>query len=476
MKVAYILSTCEKYIDTRVKYQTDNFSKYIDKNDIYYLSCKMDLDKRLYGWNTLDDPYNITYKYISFFQNITLDYDWYFFGDDDTYVFHKRLVSLLETYDSSKHYYIGKILDHIQHDWCLYMSGGAGYVISRPLYQLILNYVRNNPIEVTFKHWCDDLCIGLWIIDINKTTPVITVDDDRFHTQLIYSIHKMSRAITFHSLYKKEDYEPYDRYLETEDTTLVLVTDFKYYDKALKTIQDARYIGNWNGIVQLITLDFDMPPNDYEIVELKFPKIDTSCLVDNIGVGFSNSDGRELTKLYQWEKLHVFDKHFKQWKRVIFMDAGLRVFDRIDYLLELDYKGKFLCPIDKGRGTEANLFRCQISDDNTFLVDRLVQDYGEIMDSSYFLNCIWVYDTELLNNIDKEEFIDIMNHYPLFKTNEMGVMNIMLTFKMKCWEPFPEKASNGKYLFEWSDYNRPGSTCNEYCLIKYPSIGLNDFI
>jgi hypothetical protein len=55
-------------------------------------------------------------------------------------------------------------------------------------------------------------------------------------------------------------------------------------------------------------------------------------------------------------------------------------------------------------------------------------------------------------------------------------MNIMLTFKMKCWEPFPEKASNGKYLFEWSDYNRPGSTCNEYCLIKYPSIGLNDFI
>jgi hypothetical protein len=356
------------------------------------------------------------------------------------------------------------------------MSGGAGYVISRPLYQLILNYVRNNPIEVTFKHWCDDLCIGLWIIDINKTTPVITVDDDRFHTQLIYSIHKMSRAITFHSLYKKEDYEPYDRYLETEDTTLVLVTDFKYYDKALKTIQDARYIGNWNGIVQLITLDFDMPPNDYEIVELKFPKIDTSCLVDNIGVGFSNSDGRELTKLYQWEKLHVFDKHFKQWKRVIFMDAGLRVFDRIDYLLELDYKGKFLCPIDKGRGTEANLFRCQISDDNTFLVDRLVQDYGEIMDSSYFLNCIWVYDTELLNNIDKEEFIDIMNHYPLFKTNEMGVMNIMLTFKMKCWEPFPEKASNGKYLFEWSDYNRPGSTCNEYCLIKYPSIGLNDFI
>ena len=97
MKIAYILSTCEKYKDTRVKQQTESFSKYIDMNDVYYLSCKMDIDNRIFGWNSLDDSFNIIFKYIYFFQNVTLDYDWYFFGDDDTYVFHERLVSLLKS-------------------------------------------------------------------------------------------------------------------------------------------------------------------------------------------------------------------------------------------------------------------------------------------------------------------------------------------------------------------------------------------
>jgi hypothetical protein len=221
-----------------------------------------------------------------------------------------------------------------------------------------------------------------------------------------------------------------------------------------------------------------MPPNDYDIIELKFPKIDTSKLLQHIGGGFSGWDGRELSKLHQWEKIHVFDEHFKQWKRVIYMDAGLRVLDQIDYLLELDYKGKFLCPNDQGDGPikNKNTFTTQISHSKLDLVEKLTNDFGDILNSSYFLNCIWVYDTDILNHINKQQFIDIMNEYPLFKTNEMGVMNILLTFKMKYWEPFPYKSSNGKYLFDWSDYNHPGSKCNDYCYIKYPSIGLSDFI
>ena len=473
MRIAYILSTYEKHIGTVVHFQLYNFAKYININDVYYVSSKMDLDKRVYGWDTIDNSDNIIYKYINFFKNAKLDYDWYFFGHDTSYVFHTRLQALLEKYDSSKNYYIGKILDHVQSDFCLYMSGGAGYVISRKLYHHIVDYVMNHPVEVLFKHWCNDLCLGLWIAEINKTHTIINVDDDRFNSDMHHNVDKMSKAITFNGLYKK-DYAIYDRYVNTEDTTVVLVTDIHYYNRALKTIQDVRNIGKWNGMIQLITLDFDMPPNDYDIVELKFPKIDTSQLLQHIGDGFSNSDGRELSKIYQWEKFHVFDEHFKQWKRVIFMDAGLRVFDRIDYLLDLDYKGKFLCPTDQGRDDTVSQFRSQISNDNTEIVNRLVKDYGNILDSSFFLNCIWVYDTKLLNNIHKQEFVDVMNQYPLFKTNEMGVMNIILNFKMNYWEPFPRKATNGKYLFDWSDYNRPGTKCNQYCFIKYPSIGLND--
>jgi hypothetical protein len=478
MKIAYILSTCEQYVGTRLNYQMESFLKYVDINNVYYLSSKMDNDKRVYGWNTFDDPNNITYKYINFFKNITLDYDWYFFGNDDTYVFHKRLVALLKTFNSTKHLYIGRILDHVQSDLCAYMSGGAGYVISKPLYKLILDYVRKNTTEFLFKHWCDDLCIGLWIVELNKTNKVDTINDSRFHLEQHIHLNEMPYAITCSGICEREKFSEYDNYLKYQDTTIVLVTDAPYWYKTLVTLDDIRNTGKWLGLIQVISVDFTIPPNDYDVKEIKFSKIDTSRLVQKIGAGFSGWDGRELSKLHQWEKLHVFDEHFKQWKRVIFIDAGLRVLDSIDYLLELDYKGKFLSPNDQGDGPikNNNTFSCQISHDNLELVERLTNDFGDIMNSSYFLNCIWIYDTEILNHINKQEFIDIMNNYPLLKTNEMGVMNIILTFKMKLWKPFPYKASNGKYLFDWSDYNKPGSKCNEYCFMKYPSIGLSKFI
>ena len=36
MKICYIISTCDKYLYTRVAYQMATCLKYINKNDIYY--------------------------------------------------------------------------------------------------------------------------------------------------------------------------------------------------------------------------------------------------------------------------------------------------------------------------------------------------------------------------------------------------------------------------------------------------------
>ena len=54
----------------------------------------------------------------------------------------------------------------------------------------------------------------------------------------------------------------------------------------------------------------------------------------------------ELKKTNQWEKLHVFEPYFKQWKRVILMDAGLHILDTADLLLALNYHHKLLVPTD----------------------------------------------------------------------------------------------------------------------------------
>jgi hypothetical protein len=258
-----------------------------------------------------------------------------------------------------------------------------------------------------------------------------------------------------------------------EDTIFALVTDFKYFPKAKRTIIDLRSRGNWRGPIALITVDFDLNANFadfYDVTEVKFDIIDKAQMLQLIGEnGFSDGDKRELTKLNQWEKLHIFDDFFMQWQRVVYLDSGLRVLDDVSHLLELDYKGAVIAPRD-GKIDAPITFDTQISHDNSELVAKLLAEYGsDILQSNHMLNCVWIYDTDILQICNKTQLVEAMNKWPLCKINEMTIMNLLLHFKYKLWKPFPVNASNKKILFDWCELNssKP-TTWRDYCLIKYP--------
>lgn len=488
MKICYIISTCNKYLETRVKYQMETMLKNVNREDIYYLTSKPDVENRQFGWYSMDDEKNITWKYIHFIYNMNIShYDWYIFIDDDTFVFENRLKNLLLNYDSNKLYYIGNELDHIKNDFCSYMSGGAGYAISNSLYKVIYNDVKVTGANNSYEHWCDDLCIGLWINKLKKEHNINQIDNKLFHTALQNNDSDLTNAITIHKVMSKEQYDFYtsisekdDKFVLSEtkssndDTVFTLVTDLSYFHKAKRTIIDLRTKGNWNGQIVLITIDFDLTSNlkdFYNITEANFSKIDTTELLSKIGIsGFiDTTDKREVTKLLQWEKLHIFDNYFSQWSRVVFLDAGLRILDDVKYLLEIDYKNKLVAPKD-GKLYEDQCFNCQLSYDKSQLIDSLKDEFGEkILNSNYMLNCIWIYDTNILKVCDKNQLIEAMNKYTFCKTNEMGIMNIMFHFKYNLWERMPIKASNGKIMFDWCELNNPNTNWRDYCYIKYPS-------
>jgi len=228
-----------------------------------------------------------------------------------------------------------------------------------------------------------------------------------------------------------------------DNTVFALVTDIKYFNKAIVTINDIRKTGNWNGDIVLITIDFQLDENYikmYNLIEVTFPLIDKSNLLQKIGQnGFTNSDKREINKLNQWEKLHVFDDYFLKWKRVIFFDAGLRVLDDVQFLLELDYKNHILAPNDASPNFRPDqIFKYQLSWDNSELIELVNIDFGDkILNSHYMLNCIWIYDTNILKICNKAQLIEAMNKYTLCKTNEMGIMNLLFHFKYNLWREFP---------------------------------------
>ena len=255
-------------------------------------------------------------------------------------------------------------------------------------------------------------------------------------------------------------------------TVFVVVTDYNYFPKAEQTIKDLRSTGEYMGDIVVISVNFSLNNNFidlYSIIEVKFPEINKTPMLEKIGEKFPDGDGREFDKINQWEKLHVFDDYFLKWDRVVFMDAGLRIVDTVSHLLDLDYKNCIIVADDNGTHHSTKVFKNQISYYDKELVTKLINDFGDdILEKSYFLNCMWIYDTDILKICNKEQLIEAMNKYPLCKNNEMTLMNLMFNFKYNLWKPLPECTPSGKFMFEWCELNHPGKTWKDFCYIKYP--------
>jgi len=266
-------------------------------------------------------------------------------------------------------------------------------------------------------------------------------------------------------------------------TVVVTLTDQGYFHKAKRTIMDVRSRGEWTGDLVLLTVGFDAPRNFvdyYKVISIRVEHIPTDELVSKYRATpiRPTCDNREFSKLTQWDKFHVFHPMFQKWDKVIYLDAGLRVFDRIQYLADLDCAGSIMAPDDAAPYDNEKRFGAIIETDrNPEVVDRLFQEYDRtILEQRYFLNCIWMYDTALHQHKDLfSELVNTMNAYPICRCNEMTVMNLIFTFKYKVWKPFPEwipeSVAPRKRLFGWTEHDRDyGShtTWRDFCFLKYP--------
>jgi hypothetical protein len=259
---------------------------------------------------------------------------------------------------------------------------------------------------------------------------------------------------------------------------VTILTDRNYFYKARQTIIDIRSRGKWDGDVVLISVDFNIPDDFlkmYNITELKVSHINTDYLLEQYKKCpiRPTCDNREYAKLTQWDKFYVFSDYFKAWDRVIFFDAGLRVLDSISYLLEFDCSGVIMAPDDSAPYDTQKRFGAIIeTDQNIEVVKTLFKEYScDILNERYFLNCIWMYDTVLLDKINISELESAMNMYPICRCNEMTIMNLVFTFKYKVWRPFPDFTLSGKRLFTWTENDRNHDKdliWSDYCFIKYP--------
>jgi hypothetical protein len=207
MKICYIILTCENYLASRVKFLLDTCLKNIDSKDIYFLSCKP-IEPNIYGWNTADNYESCTLKYVRFFQNMKLDYDWYYFMDDDTFVFPDRLNKFVINYNKNESLYIGHRCEN--YSFPIYMSGGAGFLLTKSLYLSLLEYIRNTPENELLTSIYGDYLIGLWLTNINKEIINVEVLNPQTHK----NDAELKHCISFHYLKTKEQYYFYNNLIE----------------------------------------------------------------------------------------------------------------------------------------------------------------------------------------------------------------------------------------------------------------------
>jgi hypothetical protein len=174
---------------------------------VHFLSAKANPAKSVLGWETIDDYRSCPVKYLALFRSNAIDpstFDWIFFCDDDTYVFHNRLVAHLATLSITKESNDRLYVGHMLNDHNLFMSGGAGFALSPQLYQDLTEYARRTdtapPLEIY-----SDKSMGYWMRDIMASGKNVKFLD--FPEQFRGSPHtnekELEAAITFHYVDEK---------------------------------------------------------------------------------------------------------------------------------------------------------------------------------------------------------------------------------------------------------------------------------
>jgi hypothetical protein len=258
-------------------------------------------------------------------------------------------------------------------------------------------------------------------------------------------------------------------------TAFVTLTDAAYFSRAKRTIEDLRIRGQWVGPIVLVAVGFYPSTNwlDFHGVHCRTVE---PISVEGLKAAWTihpirpMADERHTKKLAQWNKLHLFDVWWRQWDRIIYLDAGMRVVGPVAPLLDIHYSGSLVAPDDSQPADNGNRLRCQFDwSANPAVSRKLIADFGEsAFDSKYFINCMWICDTAaIIKPNTVEDLVAAMNKYPVSLTNEMGIMNLYFA---ESWRPLPEKSAENKYIYGWCELNYPAErpTWRDFCLLKYP--------
>jgi hypothetical protein len=247
---------------------------------------------------------------------------------------------------------------------------------------------------------------------------------------------------------------------------VVIVSNNKYFPRALETIKSIRNTGAYNGSLVFvygndITKQQLEMLQDFFVIPKYFQDINLNPIVQKLQEKRYNGLDRKLGKLFCYHKFHLFNTYFKKWKKIFYIDCGMRIFKPIQPFLEIDCQNKILANSDaqpKYRWKLSGQFNSNSYPD---VYNQLSQEFKLNID--YFQSTILLYDTNIINKNTYQDLVDLLQKYFIGLTNDQAIMNLLFNCKLNIWEQVPLKFNN-QMMYDYK--KRPGHSHRDYIMLK----------
>lgn len=251
-----------------------------------------------------------------------------------------------------------------------------------------------------------------------------------------------------------------------KDICVVFTCNKKYFMKFIQTCSQLILNGKYNGNICLVIGD-DLK-ND-KLLECNLIKKNNIIIKYFPNIQFPNnftiinntikSDGRNISKKFQWHKLYLFHTFFKQWNYIFYLDCGMKIFSDISPILNLITPHTILAHSDAYPSYKWKL-HCQFDKTKTKFFTELNNTYN--LNCDYFQTTIMLYDT---NIITKDTFNNLFNlsvKYPISRTNEQGIMALYFTNIKPLFKQI-KTHNETTYFYDYLSRNKN----NKYIMLKY---------
>lgn len=220
---------------------------------------------------------------------------------------------------------------------------------------------------------------------------------------------------------------------------IVFVSNKSYFTKFIETCTQLINTGKYVGDICLIVTDDCQDVYDHpfitknNIIVKHFPDIDFPEEFKMITQTLNRPYETYTKSNAQYHKMHVFNRFFKKWDYVFYLDCGMKIHSNINSVLKLFRKNILLGHSDAYPTYEWKLSG-QFSHIEPYFT-HLTKRYNLNID--YFQSGILMFHTNLINDNTFDELYKLAIEYPISRTNEQGIMNIYFNCIHGVWKQIP---------------------------------------